>query len=62
MCERYLLRKNLMKTMAQYQEMKKAKQVAYMGSTVSEDKATFQDSDMTPGEPIMPQDRLNLLD
>ena len=51
-----------MKTMAQYQEMKKAKQVAYMGSTVSEDKATFQDSDMTPGEPIMPQDRLNLLD
>ena len=60
MFERYLLRKNLMKTMAQYQEMKKVK---LMGSTVpSEDKATFQDSDMTPGEPIMPQDGLNLLD
>ena len=58
-----MLRKNLMKSMAAYQEAKKLKLQA-QGSITSddkaeekaEDKATFQDSSITPGEP------LNLLD
>lgn len=61
MCERYLLRKNLMKSMVAYMEMKKQKQLAQLGANLSEDKATFGDTE-TPGEEFVTNDRLNIRD
>ena len=58
--ERYLLRKNLMKSLSFYQELKRQKLQAQLGSGIDDDKATFGDIEATPGEGTIPV--MNLMD